>query len=284
MDILHSFHGFFNAGDLMKYKINEVSQITGVPVDTLRYYEKIGVISPKIDDNNHYRYYEAWDINFIFDYTNYRKLEYSSRESLNFIHGASLEEQLAMLQTKQHYYQSKIEHYTKLKGRNDKLLAEIQGLCESLNHVTMEQAPAYLYIPYRKNYDFHGFKEYKEELNEWLGHLEMTDNVIMVDKDCALNQGENTYHWGLMVQESDFRATGLRITDNVRRIPEGLCVKIVIQAGGAGTFHYSLLEPAFKFIKEHNFTLAGDPYGILWIRSHEGEQMHRYFAFYLPVE
>ena len=47
----------------MKYKAKEVSRITGIPVDTLRYFEKIGVISPKIDDSNNYRYYSAWDIN-----------------------------------------------------------------------------------------------------------------------------------------------------------------------------------------------------------------------------
>ena len=267
----------------MKYKINEVSQITGVPVDTLRYYEKIGVISPKIDENNHYRYYEAWDINFIFDYNNYRKLEYSSRDALNFIHGASLEEQLEMFQIKEKYYESQIDHYEMLRSRNAKLLEEVQSLSSSLNQITIEQTPAYLYIPYRKNYDFDGFKKYKDELNEWLRRLEMTDNVIMVDKKSALSKRENTYHWGLMVKEKDFEKTGLRYTENVRRISEGLCVKIVIFAGGAGTFHYSLLNPAFEFIRKHNFTLSGDPYGILWIRSHEEGQMHRYFAFYLPI-
>ena len=53
-------------GYCMKYRTKEVSRITGIPVDTLRYYEKIGVISPKIDEKNHYRYYNAWDINFLF--------------------------------------------------------------------------------------------------------------------------------------------------------------------------------------------------------------------------
>ena len=51
----------------MKYKAKEVSRITGIPVDTLRYFEKTGVISPKIDKNNNYRYYSAWDINFLFE-------------------------------------------------------------------------------------------------------------------------------------------------------------------------------------------------------------------------
>ena len=31
----------------MRYRAKEVSRITGIPVDTLRYFEKTGVISPK---------------------------------------------------------------------------------------------------------------------------------------------------------------------------------------------------------------------------------------------
>lgn len=30
----------------MYYKISEVSQMIGIPIDTIRYYEKMGVISP----------------------------------------------------------------------------------------------------------------------------------------------------------------------------------------------------------------------------------------------
>lgn len=34
----------------MQYRIKEVSKLIDAPIDTLRYYEKIGVISPKIDE------------------------------------------------------------------------------------------------------------------------------------------------------------------------------------------------------------------------------------------
>ncbi len=46
----------------------------------------------------------------------------------------------------------------------------------------------------------------------------------------------------------------------------------------------TVLNPAIEYIKQHNFTLTGDPYGILWIRSHEAGKIRRYFAFYLPID
>ena len=43
------------------YSIGEFSQLLGVTPDTLRYYEKRGVLSPKRDSENQYRYYSADD-------------------------------------------------------------------------------------------------------------------------------------------------------------------------------------------------------------------------------
>lgn len=51
----------------MKYKIGDVARILGISTDLLRYYEKKGVVRPVKDKANDYRYYEAWDINFLMD-------------------------------------------------------------------------------------------------------------------------------------------------------------------------------------------------------------------------
>ena len=51
----------------MKYKIGDVARILGISTDLLRYYEKIGVVRPVKHKANDYRYYEAWDINFLMD-------------------------------------------------------------------------------------------------------------------------------------------------------------------------------------------------------------------------
>jgi len=45
----------------MKFTIKQVTRITGLSADTLRYYEKEGVISPKRGENG-YRYYDENDI------------------------------------------------------------------------------------------------------------------------------------------------------------------------------------------------------------------------------
>ena len=51
-------------GDFMNSK--QVAETFGLTVDTLRYYERIGVIPPVARDENGYRNYQTNDLNWIF--------------------------------------------------------------------------------------------------------------------------------------------------------------------------------------------------------------------------
>lgn len=44
----------------MGWTIKQMSKITGLPTDSLRYYDKLGIVSPKRKDNE-YRYYDERD-------------------------------------------------------------------------------------------------------------------------------------------------------------------------------------------------------------------------------
>ena len=267
----------------MQYKINEVSKITGVPIDTLRYFEKIGVITPKVNEENGYRYYEAWDINFILDYNNYRKLEFSSKEALHFVHEASLSEQIEALHRKSSYYEDKIRHYSKLRDRNEEIIRQVKEIPELLNKVKLVETPGSRYICYRENYDFYGFKQNMDEIHAWLRKIELTENVVIIPRETVEDVSENRYRWGMMIGEDDFAELAVPDTDNVEKIEPGLCVTTLVEAGGEGTFHYSLLAPALEYIRKHRFRLSGDPYGVLIIRSHDETGIHRFFNFYLPI-
>lgn len=51
-------------GDNMKYYISSFSKLSGFSVDTLRYYESMGLFEVKRDDNNR-RYYTEQDLDWI---------------------------------------------------------------------------------------------------------------------------------------------------------------------------------------------------------------------------
>ena len=61
-------------------KINEVAQISGVSIRTLRYYDEIGLLSPSKDEISKYRLYKEKDIETLQQILFYRELKYSLTE------------------------------------------------------------------------------------------------------------------------------------------------------------------------------------------------------------
>ncbi len=267
----------------MKYRAKEVSRITGIPVDTLRYFEKKGVISPKIDENNHYRYYTAWDINFLFEYVNYRELEYSSKDLIQYIHHASLQEQINMMEDQYRYFQEKCGYYQMLCDLTRKHIKAIRNIEGRLNQIEFVTMPEYRYILYRQNYFFYNARTVSQEFEEWLKYLAFTENIVIIPKEIMDTRGDNLYFWGLMLRKDWYEKLKLPEGENARTIESRLCIKTLVEASGEGTFHYHLLDQAMLFIEEHNFRLDGDPYGILLTRSHDEKGIHRFIEFYLPV-
>ena len=64
----------------MKYTAKDVCRMLNITRETLRYYEKVGIIHPEIDPVNKYRYYDDWDINYIYECKKYQSLGFSVKE------------------------------------------------------------------------------------------------------------------------------------------------------------------------------------------------------------
>ena len=59
---VNSNGNLYAGGDLLKqYSIQQVSELLRIPKDTLRYYDKLGLVSPSRGENR-YRYYIEQDI------------------------------------------------------------------------------------------------------------------------------------------------------------------------------------------------------------------------------
>ena len=67
------------------YKIGEVANILGVSADTIRYYEKAGIVYSKKDSSNGYRYFTPADIYALLDVLFYRSMDIPVEEVRNIM-------------------------------------------------------------------------------------------------------------------------------------------------------------------------------------------------------
>ena len=64
----------------MEYSAKEVMNFLNINRETLRHYENMGLIHPRIDDKTHYRYYTDFDIETIAECRKYRSADFSIKE------------------------------------------------------------------------------------------------------------------------------------------------------------------------------------------------------------
>ena len=95
------------------YKISEISKLYGIGPDSLRYYERLGILKPKRDTNG-YRLYslkELYKLNIIRDL---RTLDFSMEQIKEYLDNQCIDNTLALLYEEQSLLHARIK---KLKKR-----------------------------------------------------------------------------------------------------------------------------------------------------------------------
>ncbi len=112
------------------YKINEISKLYGIGADSLRYYERIGVLKPRRGENG-YRLYSLKDIYKLNIIRDLRRLDFSMKQIKEYLDYQSIGNTLALLRNEQELIQKQLENLRTAKSAirfridNLKALSEI---------------------------------------------------------------------------------------------------------------------------------------------------------------
>ena len=74
------------------YTIGELAKILGITAETIRYYERKGIIAPIHDQETGYRYYTTWDLHMLIRARCYLGFGLSIEETAGILQSKSLEE------------------------------------------------------------------------------------------------------------------------------------------------------------------------------------------------
>jgi len=99
-----------------KYLVHEIAKYFGVTNDTIRYYDKLGIISPKKDKNNNYRYYDRGDIicfSYVFELKN---IDLPLNEIRMMLNDSSLEHAASVIEVHEQKIDAKIKELQRLKS------------------------------------------------------------------------------------------------------------------------------------------------------------------------
>jgi Predicted transcriptional regulators len=269
----------------LKYKISEVSKILNIPVDTLRYLETKDIVKPSKDHNNNYRFYEAWDINFLTEFKKFRSFDFSVSEVKEILHSDNLKSFTEKINGRQEYFEEKMKYYTLLKQKNEEYIKSLSNIKDNLWECSVTQHPDIYYFTHRFNDKYETKDRFEGLFEVWLDYFPFIETIVEMQLDKIINRNSNNdYKWGFSIRKDYADAFNIPLNDKVNHIESIESVYTVICAGDKGSFSLKLLDKAIEFIQNNGYQLAGNVIGNLLARVHEPNGYCRYIEVWLPVK
>ena len=266
----------------MKYTAKHICRLLGINRETLRYYEKEGLLHPEIDENNRYRYFDDWEINYILEIFQYRNLGFSIEEVRSLFEKDTLDEYIQKMESRRCSMQNEIRCRELAIERSSEFLTSLRMIPCRMGTYELIYHPAIYTVPLRKNYDLFFSEQYADVYPLVLKNYEFFENTVHIRQEDFRNS-TGRYTWGFGIEERWAEALKLD-TGAMDYVPEQLCIRTVIDAGERWNFNYNLFADALRFIHADHLEPDGDIIGYLTARIHDNNKYCRFIEAYFPVK
>lgn len=151
-----------------KWTIGEVAKLFDVSTDTLRYYEKIGILSSNKNRENGYRYYSYDEIVVLMDILFFRNMELSVKDIKQIITKMDIGDIKNILYQNQRIVEERIQELIKLKKMINQAASQYKLCEEGLGGFLIVSAPDFRYKLIGKHADdlVTMIRKYKKE--DWI--------------------------------------------------------------------------------------------------------------------
>lgn len=266
----------------MKYKIGDVSKILGISPDLLRYYQKKGVVSPAMGENNNYRYYDAWDINFLIDCLWFKSFGFGIEQTAKLVSDSTYEDILSDMQAKQTEIESSIRREQMLLTRAGQYFEEIGRAKTMLGKCDLVYSPEiYLYLN-RYNYDYEKISELQDLSHRWLQYMPFTHRSFEISRQDLENRTDN-FAWGFSMTMDFVKTLGVPLEPPVTHLASEPSVHAVFTSSGRMGFSPRHLAFVMDYVRQNGLTVTGSARGNLVCSVMENDKLTGYFEVWLPV-
>jgi len=282
----------------MRYKIGEVAKILGISTDLIRYYEKKGVVKPKKDPVNNYRYYEVSDVNLLIDCIWYKKMGFSIEDIGRMSNVGSYDELVVSLVDRSEEISKDIKYKEMLFLRMQGLTDSAARVREGVGICDVKSNREFLYYLNRDNEVFSGEAELRDLNEEWSLFMPFTKRLFYIDEKALAGESDD-YRWGYSIGMKYTSYFSVKAASPVMKMPENLCVHATFASYSKDGFSARRLDFMKEYAKEKGLRLKGFAFGNLvcsaaeentaqenaaMARAANENLLKGYFEAWMPVE
>ena len=267
----------------MKYKIGDVSKILGISPDLLRYYQKKGVVKPTTGKNNNYRYYDAWDINFLIDCLWFKNFGFGIEQTAKLVSASTYDEVLSDMKERCGEIRDSIRHQSMLLERSEQYFSAMGRVRTMLGKCDLVYSPEFYRYLNRYNADYENIAELQDLSHQWLQYMPFVNRSFEIARE-DLENGTDNYAWGYSMGMDFVEKLHVPLDPPVTHLRSEPSVHAVFTSSGKDEFSPRHMAFVLDFIRENGLSVAGDARGNLVCSVMENGQLTGYFEVWLPVE
>ncbi len=267
----------------MKYKIGDVSKILGISPDLLRYYQKKGVVSPSTGKNNNYRYYDAWDINFLIDCLWFKNYGFSIEQTAKLVSHSTFEDVMADMEVRRTEIEESLRRETMLLERAEQYFSAMGRTRTMLGKCDLVYSPEFYRYLNRHNDDYENIPDMQDLSQQWLQYMPFINRSFEICQTDLENKTEN-YAWGFSMGMDFVEKLHVPLEPPVIHLRSEPSVHAIFTSSGKSNFSPKRLRFVMDYVRENGLTVTGSARGNLICSVLEGGKLTGYFEVWLPVQ
>jgi len=258
------------------YTIGQVTEITGISRDRLRYYEEKGILKPKYNKSNNYREYTWEDLDVILAIEFYRSMNLNTKNINSICENGSVKNIKKLMEEKYEEITSEIEKLQRIQENIDNVTKQCENIEENLNCFSIKAMPSFKVIgeisDYRAYSEYKNIHHMKDELegNTILGSIKR----MIKFSDTGIEENKILITRHALVNEKD---------ENL--VKHNKCIYTIIQDG---IYNKDVMIKTFKnslkWCNENGYNHKGIAFINFILISFKERNAESYLEIYAPIE
>jgi DNA-binding transcriptional MerR regulator len=239
-----------------KFLIGEFSKIFNISTDTLRHYDKIGLLKPDYDPINSYRYYSVEKFFILSRILFLKNLDISLKDIKNYFNNQNTDHLLTLLKKEEAEIDIKMNRLMNLKGKITSKIELIEGADKYINEIRIERLPERwgVFVDIENIEDDY---EIKSSFKKHEAHLKMSSWFIegqiytSISKEDILEQCFDQFNYFIEILSREENAS-----TQLKVLQESDHACIVFCGSYNKIEHYYRM--LIQWIEENGYEIAGD--------------------------
>ncbi|WFR59883.1 MerR family transcriptional regulator [Anaerocolumna sp. AGMB13025] len=268
----------------MKYTISEFAELLGVTVDTIRLYEKYGIVKPIKSKKNNYRYFDDLDARNMLMSRWYRSLEFSMQEVSSLTRKSTTDAIIHKINERKVNLTKEIERKLMILKKLEEITDNFSDLESIENKCVAKELPGIYRIRQTDKNNLVKSEDLIKKVEEWMKYLPFAFFSFHINSMEVLSTDDTfDYNWGLALEEKDAALLGIKADEGIEYIEGKKYISSIIKTTGDYITRESM-QFMIDYIHENQLKMDGDIIGRIILTEKTQDVRQTFLEVNIPVD